>query len=213
MKIIKIFILSLSIILTGCVTGTRNVDLVAPAYENDKSSNGLVYISGIRDGRKFEAKPASPSTPSVKGDLSAASEEKLSTLIGRQRNGYGKALGDVALPLGGTVQNEVRDLLITGLEGRGYTVTEDSTAANAIHVDIEQFWAWFSPGFWSVSFEANVQSNLSFSTKSGEKKINVRGYGINKGQVGSDANWALAYERAFSDFLVNLDKALDSEGL
>jgi len=41
----------------------------------------------------------------------------------------------------------------------------------------------------------------------------VRGYGINKWQVASDANLALAYERAINEFLINLDKALDGKGL
>jgi len=139
MQIIKFCILTLCIVLSGCVTGTRNVELIVPTYENDKSSTGSVYISGIRDGRKFEAKPSSPSTPSVNGDLSSTSKEKLSTLIGRQRNSYGKAMGDVVLPAGGTVQNEIKDILKIALEGRGYTITEDSSAPTVLDVGIEQF--------------------------------------------------------------------------
>ena len=201
------------LLLSGCVTGTRNIDLNPPEYENVKSSEGLVYIGTIDDKRRFEAKPRDPSTPSVKGDLASSSQEKLSTLIGRQRNSYGAAMGDLALPKGGTVQEEIRDLLIRGLESRGYTIVDDENAPIKLAVQIDKFWAWFSPGMWSISFEADIQCKVIFSEASGSRVFDITGYGINKGQVASNENWELTYQRAFSDFLKNLDKILDKEGL
>ncbi len=200
-------------LLTGCVTGSRDIDLAAPEYQSNKQMEGLVYIGNIEDSRKFEAKPSNPSTPSVKGNLASASKDKLSTLIGRQRNGFGKAMGDVTLPAGMTVQDEMRELLTQGLESRGYTVTDDENAPIKLNVDIDKFWAWFSPGMWAVSFEANLACGLDLVSNDGTKKLDVVGYGLNKGQIASDANWQLAYERAFSDFLKNLDKALDKANL
>ncbi len=75
-----------------------------PEFESSDSGSGVVYINSIIDPRQFEQKPKDPSTPSVDGDLASMGKEKLSTLIGRQRGGYGAALGQVALPVGGTVQ-------------------------------------------------------------------------------------------------------------
>lgn len=212
MKLNMIF-LAATLLLSGCVTGTRNIDLTPPGYQSDKKASGSVYIGSITDSRAFEAKPSSPSTPSVNGDLSKTSKEKLNSLIGRQRNGYGKAMGDVALPAGVTVQSEMRDLLAAGLQARGYTVTQDKNAPATMNVDIEKFWAWFSPGMWAVSFESNLQCSIDVTQKGKKKELKVVGYGVNKGQVASDANWALAYERAFEDFLKNFDKALDDAGL
>ena len=214
MKKINLLIIILSItVLSGCVTGTRTLDLTSPNYEPGKTASGQVYIGVIEDKRIFEQSPRSPSTPSVKGNLASTPKEKLATLIGRQRNGYGAAMGDVALVEGSTVQSELRELLTEGLEMRGYTVVDDPSSPNRITVDIEQFWAWFSPGFVSVSFESSLQCFLNFENGSQETAISISGYGLNKGQVASDANWLLAYERAFADFLKNLDKALDAEGL
>ncbi|RBP51731.1 YajG family lipoprotein [Arenicella xantha] len=213
MKKIQIVCLLAIFTLTGCVTGTRNIDLDIPQYSNEKNVTGAIYISEIHDKRAFEQKPRAPSTPSVKGDLSATSQDKLSTLIGRQRNGYGAAMGDVALPEGQTVQDKVRELLTIGFESRGYNVVDDENAPNHVTVDIAKFWAWFSPGMWSVSFESDLQTQIEFDSSSENVTVDVTGYGINKGQVASDANWKLAYERAYLNFLENLDKLLDEKGL
>lgn len=213
MKNISI-VLFFTLFLTGCVTGTRNLDnLAVPDFSAEKSASGDIYIAEILDNRVFEQKPRDPSTPSVRGNLNKTSKEKLATLIGRQRNGYGGAMGDVALPNGGTVQDKVRDLLVAGLESRGYTVVDDSNAPNRLNVSVEKFWAWFTPGFVSVSFESNLQCEIEFETSSQTQKIAVQGYGLNKGQIASNANWELAYKRAFEDFLQNLDSTLDQNKL
>ena len=214
MKSIKVILIAMVFALTGCVTGTRNLEnLEIPEYASDKNVSGEFYIGQISDQRQFEQKPQDPSTPSVKGKLNSLSKEQLSTLIGRQRNGFGAAMGDVALPEGLTVQDKVRDLLTVGLQSRGYDVVDNEHAANRISVDISKFWAWFSPGFASVSFEANVQCEVDVEQSSGRKTVEVKGYGINKGQVASNANWELAFQRAFQDFLENFDKVLSDNEL
>lgn len=213
MKKLSFLILLNSLVLTGCVTGTRVIDAPSPEYSNELSASGTVYISSIEDSREFEQKPSSPSTPSVKGDLSSTPKEKLSTLIGRQRNGYGAAMGDVALPEGVTVSDKVRDLLTTALTSRGYKVVDEKDADNKMSVDVKKFWAWFSPGMWSVKFESNLQCEIDFQGPSKNVTLDVSGYGINKGQIASDANWKLAYNNAYVNFLENLDELLDAKGL
>lgn len=213
MNKIKIVCLMVVLALTGCVTGTRNIDLDIPEYKNEEKVAGSIFISEIHDKRAFEQKPREPSTPSVKGDLSSKSQDDLSTLIGRQRNSYGAAMGDVALSNNQTVQQKVRELLTTGLESRGYKIVEDENTPNQVTIDIEKFWAWFSPGLLSVSFESDLQFQIEFKSPSKNVTIDVTGYGINKGQVASDENWKLAYQRAYLNFLENLDEALDSKGL
>jgi len=141
------------------------------------------------------------------------SEDKLNTFIGRQRSGYGAALGQVALPAGGTVQEKMRDLLSKGLESRGYTVSDNPDSEIKLDISIEKFWAWFTPGLFAVTFEAEVDADLNASAGSGDKRTRVESYGLNKGQVGSNANWILTYDRAFNDFLNKLDEKLDELGL
>ena len=213
MKKLPLPLLLAAVALSGCVTGTRVIDLPPPTYSSEKSASGPIYISTIEDNRSFEQKPRSPSTPSVKGNLSSTSKEQLATLIGRQRNGYGAAKGDVALPSGKTVQSTMRALLTEGLESRGYQVVDDENAARRLSVSIEKFWAWFSPGMWSVSFESALDAQIDLEQASGKESFNVTGSGLNKGQMASDANWALSYQRGFENFLQNLDEIMDSKGL
>ncbi len=200
-------------LLSGCVTSTRIVDLAPPDYPDSAKAMGGVYIGEIVDNRTFEQKPRKPSTPSVTGTLSETPAATLATLIGRQRNGYGKAMGDVALPAGSTVARETRDLLSEGLRSRGYILTDKEDATVKIDVSVNRFWGWFTPGMWVVSFETQIGTTLDISTSSGDQKLDIEGYGINRGQVASDANWRLAFDRGFADYLEKLDAALDKAGL
>jgi len=133
-------------------------------------------------------------------------------MIGRQRNGYGAAMGDVALPEGETVVTKMKQLVVEGLEARGHSIASEG-GDYEIDVQIDEFWGWFTPGMFTVSFEARIKSEITLSDGSEDKTFVVRGYGINKGQVASDANWQLAYSRAFEDFLKNLDAELERQGL
>ncbi len=202
----------MTFVLTGCVTGTRIIDIQPPEYTNDKSVTGTIFIGAIEDKRKFEESPKNPSMPSVKGNLANTTQEKLSSLVGRQRNGFGAAMGDVALLEGVSIQDKVRELLSVGLESRGYEVVDDANATTNVSVDVNEFWAWFSPGFASISFESKLQCNIEFKDPEGNVSFDVSGYGLNKGQVASNANWELAYQRALLNFLDELDKKLDSGG-
>ena len=211
LRIVGLF--SLMVILTGCVTGTRVIELAAPNYPDSNIASGEFYIGTIQDNRIFEQRPSDPSTPSVKGSLEAMPQETLVTLIGRQRNGYGKAMGDVALPEGSTILEQTRELLTEGLQSRGYTVTNDQAAPNKVNVSVDRFWGWFTPGMWAVSFQTQIDTTLNITTPLGEQTIDVKGHGINRGQIASDANWRLAFDRGFADFLDKLDAALEMAGL
>lgn len=215
MKLLSLLsVVSLSLCLSACVTGTRTLDrLEVPSYDAGKSASGEVYIRSIKDKRGFEQKPKSPSTPSVKGKLADKTPEQLAQMIGRQRNGYGKAMGDVALPEGQTVMTKMREILTEGLSSRGYTLTNNPEAAIVVDVDIEKFWAWFSPGFVSVSFETSMVCAIDIVAVDQTHDLVVDGYGINKGQMASNANWELVMRRATEDFLQKLDKQLDEKQL
>ena len=202
-----------TLFLSGCVTGTRSVDIAYTPTEAPSASKGSIYIKDIEDKRQFEQRPKSPSTPSVSGELSEQSPETLASFVGRQRNGYGLALGSVTLPEGGTVQQEMREVLTAGLQRSGYAVVDENSADMTVDVDIKKFWAWFSPGFWSVSFSGIVETALSFANGNESTDILVTGEGLNRGQVASNANWALAYSRTFDNYVENLATALGNAGL
>lgn len=196
-------------ILPSCVLGRRTIDPPVPVAAHP-AAKGTVSIATIQDLRVFDNKPSNPSTPSINGDHTTMSAADKCGMVGRQRNGYGAAMGDIALPAGQTVQTKTRQLLAEAFARRGYTLAEGS--GNRAGADIQQFWAWFTPGMWYVQFEAVIQCRLTVTKGGASRTLTVKGQGTNGGQVASDANWNLAYERAFTDFLTNLDTELKRAG-
>lgn len=196
---------------SGCVVGRRTIDLEVPtAPKIVDGSKGTVSIISITDQRKFENKPPQPSTPSIDGDVTTLSKAERGRMIGRQRNGFGKAMGDIALADNQTVENQMRLLVAEAFKRRGYTVNDARQSGNQAEVVIDKFWAWFTPGFMSVDFDADVSANMKISLNGRSGQFTVSGHGKNGGQVASDANWKLAYSRAFDDFIKNLDAILQS---
>jgi hypothetical protein len=135
----------------------------------------MIFIASVEDKREFEHKPRVPEIPSVKGDLESKTAAELSAYIGRQRNRYGRAMGSVVLAEGATVSDEVRNLLKAGIEARGYqlVVTPTSNAVN-LDVDIEKFWAWFVPSFFTMGFESQLELNLQSTNGDISKTATVK---------------------------------------
>jgi hypothetical protein len=199
---------------SGCVTGTRSLSLgVTPAQSYAPSpGKGTAAIGLITDDRTFENKPDEPSTPSVDGDVHALTPAALSSYIGRQRNTYGHAMGDIALPNEGTVQGKVAELLGEGLKRRGFELTDPAKAASVVTGGIQQFWSWSTPGFVTLTFEAHLACNVTVTKGAKQSTFVVKGYGKNHGQMASDTNWQQAWDLAFTDFLANLDQQLAAAG-
>lgn len=214
-----IVLLAAFLFLTGCVTGTRSLtlpDARIPAATASTSSSagpgalvGPVRIRSIRDARVFEQKPQDPSTPSVRGRLEDVGPDARARLIGRQRDSFGKAMGDLALAGDRTVEDEVRRLLVQGLEARGIRVSDSDPDATPLDVTIDEFWAWFSPGMWTIGFDARLRTRIELAVESGPRVAVVTGHGSNRGQIESDANWVLAYQRAFDDYVARLAEAVE----
>jgi uncharacterized lipoprotein YajG len=201
--------------LTGCVTGRRTVDLpVAPTHDVvAAATRGSVYIASITDDRVFQNKPSDPASPSIDGDVTSLSPQQKAQMIGRQRNTYGGAMGDIALPAGDSVPQRVRLLVTEGLARSGYKVSADPGAKNQIAVSVKEFWAWSTPGFWAISFEAKITCEIT-TTNSGQPHTQVvQSHGLNHGQVAKNANWQEAYAPAFDDFVTQLAAAVPSLGL
>jgi uncharacterized lipoprotein YajG len=204
---------ALSCMLTGCVLGRRTITLDPPPINAAAAGRGAVFIGAIEDQRVFENQPKHPATPSIDGDITQVSKEQLGMMIGRQRNSYGRALGDIALPAGDSVVKRMRELLQVAFARRGYTISPEPNAPVAAGVAIREFWAWFTPGFWSVSFESRVGCTMAIARGGTTVNVTVEGYGKNSGQGASDGNWQESYQRAFEAFLTNFDQEMTKVGL
>ena len=143
---------------SGCVTGRREIPLDVPQASSYPTSKGSIQIGFIEDLRVFEQDPDEPSTPSIKGKVTTMPDSLKVRMIGRQRNGYGMAMGDIALPENSSILAVSRKLLEESFTRMGYAKAQSSQPNYTVDVKINEFWAWFSPGFVSVSFEARILS-------------------------------------------------------
>ena len=184
-----------ALLFSGCVTGHRSFDIpVATAAGSASTKSDKFAIIEVTDDRHFENKPGDPSTPSIKGDVLSLSPAEKSTFIGRQRNGFGHAAGDIALPSGQTVQAKVSDLLAEGFRRRGYTMSASGDGvALPIKVEIRDFWSWTTPGFFALSFEARLNCKVIINRAGHDVVLEVKGYALNHGQLAKNKNWEEAY--------------------
>lgn len=209
--------LGLLLMVGACATTRGEMALAVPegaVVGGDK----VAVIERVTDARRFEENPSDPSIPSLKkGDEYELDAEGRKRAIARKRNGYGKAMGDILLEGGDTVETLSRDLVARGLAERGYRVLDAGAPAPAdalrVEVDVREFWAWFTPGFWAVSMEAKMKLDVRAAGPGGTDSVTVPGYGINKGQSGREDNWRLAYDRAFEDYLAKQREAFTRAGL
>jgi hypothetical protein len=198
---------------TGCVTGRRSFSLPVPSHDIPGATQGKVYIDAVTDDREFQNKPSDPSIPSINGDIAKLSPQEKAQMIGRQRNTFGKAMGDIALPAGESVTQRTRLLVEQGLMRKGYEISQDPGAAKSVTVSVKEFWAWMTPGFIALTFEAKLSCSISVTDADGVHRTTVRGYGLNHGQVAKDGNWQEAYDPAFEDFISNFVAQWDNMGL
>lgn len=181
----------------SCVLGKREASVKVPAGTHP-ASKGAARIASVQDARSFQNQPSDPSTPSIDGDASALTPAQRENYIGRQRNGYGKGMGEVILPANGTVTAKMGEIVTEALARRGYSVGSSGTP---VSVKIRQFWGWMSPGMWAITLEARIQADVAV----GGRTAALEGHGRNVCQAATTANWELAYERAVADFI---DKAV-----
>lgn len=204
-------------LLGGCATNRSYMKLdVSRGSATVASASGKsVVIDAVQDARRFEENPSDPSVPSLKkGDQYKLDAEERKRAIARKRNGFGKAIGDILLEDGQTVETLTRDLVADGFARHGYQVVAAGATApsGAVHVNvkIDEFWAWFTPGMWTVDMEGKLHALISTSTGA---QLDVRAYGKNSGASGKEDNWREAYERAFRDFAARFDEAFSHSGL
>jgi hypothetical protein len=223
--------LALALLLGACATTRGEMSLAvptdaaaptalaAPAEAGPEASTAKVaVIERVSDRRQFEENPRDPSIPSLKkGSDYALDAEGRKRAIARKRNGYGKAMGDILLEGGDTVETLARGLVENGLRERGYRILAagEPVPADALRlqVDVNEFWAWFSPGFWAVSMEAKLRFDIQAEGPAGSQSFSIPAYGINKGQSGREANWRLAYDRAFEDYLAKQRESFGAKQL
>lgn len=194
---------------TGCATSRGVIDVPEAISANPEVGRALKFTR-VSDMREFELKPSTPDVPSLKnGEINDPAIT--SRAIARKRNSYGKALGDILLPEGQTVAALAESHLARGFRENGYRVVNegdpDFDTAVPVEVDIEKFWGWFDPGFWSI--QLHFQTLIKVYGPAGpfidgeEFDSHIE----NNYQVASGQNWAATIAESFDS--LNTDIAED----
>jgi hypothetical protein len=204
-----------SALLGGCATSRSELKIAGPeaAPAAAVTKQRAVVIRSIRDERQFAEKPADPSTPSLgSGGSAQAADDVKARAIGRKRNGFGQALGDVLLENGQTVTGLVRDNLSAAFRQAGYRVAPDvaSAGANPLLVDvrIKKFWAWFTPGMMTVTLASNIDTDLQIS--GGPTPATVSVVAREDRMAATEDAWLAVVQKALGEYRVEAAKKVSA---
>ena len=131
-------------VVAGCATSRSEIKLSGPALTGGTAPAPTVAgrtcsSRAVTDGRKFEEALSDPSTPSLGFEgASKSSAEVKAHAIGRKRNLYGKALGDVLLESGQTVEGVVGEHVTIAMQQAGYQIKPSLAEAG------DSPWSWMS---------------------------------------------------------------------
>lgn len=193
------------VILGGCATSRSVVNVAPVATAAPAASNGkTVFINSTKDRRMFAVNPPSPSTPSL--DPSEAQNDHIrSRAIGRKRNSYGKALGDILLKEGETVESITSSSLRQAFAEKGYRVLESPEQVNndtyIVDADIDKFWSWMNPGFWAITLNTEISTGLTVKTPTGVEKHMVSTTASDGFQIAVENNWMEVMNQALKAYV------------
>ena len=155
-------------------------------------SNGQqIYINSVVDKRVFEVKPPEPNIPSL--DPSEPQSDAIKArAVGRKRNGYGMALGDILLNEGQSVNSVVKNSLTEAFVGKGYQVIEnkDQITPQTYIADVKilKFWAWMNPGFFAITLNCEIETNVDIKQEGDPKIYSLHVKTADSFQTGMESN-------------------------
>ncbi len=194
------------VVVSGCATTRSEIKLASPpvaAASTAPSTGRTAVIRSVKDERVFVESPSEPSTPSLglEGASNASAEVK-ARAVGRKRNTYGKALGDLQLDSGQTVESVVRDNTSVALKQAGYDVKATVADAGAtpliIDIHVKEFWAWLRPGFWAITLNSRIATDFDISGASAP--VQVGGVAEEKTAMATDSAWMQVIDTALKDY-------------
>ena len=169
--------------LSGCATSRSEIKVASPSATSPSTHKRVareqtVWIQSVIDERQFEAAPRDPSIPSLGFEGAAqASAEIKARAFGRKRGGFGMALGDVLLDQDQSVSSVIKEELSAAFSDAGYRVAAREADAGAnplvVNVHIRQFWSWINMGFWALTLNNRISTDLVFSGAMPAMTVNV----------------------------------------
>lgn len=202
------------IFLSGCATNRGIVSLTVPEITSNIPQTGqTVCIQTIADKRVFENNPKTQDIPSLGfGGSDQATEELKKRAIARKRNSYGKAMGDILLEEGQTVESVIADAIKKAFAEKGYDVLASCTAREndtvLVNAEITKFWAYMTPGFWAITLSSDIATDLELVAGEAQLEV-VEVHSEGKYQIASEGNWMEIIRLSVSKYVEELKKRVN----
>ena len=204
------------VLSSGCALNRSEIELNIPeipeAVEIPMKTGKTVFIKSVVDNRIFEKRPKVPNIPSL-NPSKERNKDIEKRAVARKRNGYGKAMGDILLKEGQTVESVIRESLKQGFLENGFDVLENaeqsSPSTYIVDAKINKFWSWMNPGFWTISLstEINTDIQLKKSTEGRTETISVEF--TKHFQTAIEGNWIKVMQGALNEFIAKVKKQLE----
>ena len=195
-----------ALLFTGCATKRGEVALQVPTVKAETApSNGQqIYINSVVDKRVFEVKPPEPNIPSL--DPSEAQSDTIKArAVGRKRNGYGMALGDILLNEGQSVNSVVKNALTEAFVGKGYQVIENKEQITPqtyiADVKIIKFWSWMNMGFWALTLSCEIETNVDIKQEGNPQTYSLHVKAADSFQTGMESNYIEVMQKALQQYI------------
>ena len=184
--------------LAGCANNRTVIELAAPRVAPATatapvSAARVVRIGTISDDRLFEDAPRQADIPSLGEPANTASASVRAHAVGRERNGYGKAQGDVVLSERQDMRDVMRATVASALSQAGYRVDDGDAAAPEVDVHVRQFWSWVQPGFAVKALRSRIVAEVSIG---GGPAVTVSAETSQSGQLFTAQGWTKAVHAA-----------------
>ena len=194
--------------MSGCAASRSTLDVPAPQAQ-PTAVRAFVKITEVRDLRRFEASPANPATPSLEDPAVIRNPAVTSAAIGRKRSNTGKGADAIYLPEGRTVEQIVRAAVTKALAEQGYAVVDRTSphfdSALPAQLDIEVFWAWFTPAFAQPQAQVQFRSMLILKSEAltGRKEAVIGGNAAINDRIITDTEWRNVIVAGMDDLVKN----------
>lgn len=199
-------------LLSGCAIRGSEFDVpVAPVTKASVApTKAKVAVVDVRDLRQFVIDPRSPYIPSLEDD-DVDNKAKTERALGRKRDTYGRAGGNVTLPPGKTVSGVVVQVLESALADKGYAVVQKGDdgydTALPLSADIKEFWAWSNPGWMvRITFESVIALTGPWPVPETEREVSAQAY--YEGMLVAPSDWEALLKNGTADLRQNTEKVL-----
>jgi uncharacterized lipoprotein YajG len=214
MKNIRItLLLSGLLLLGGCATSRSVLDIPTPSTNKPAQLNGKnAYINITSDKRVFEIAPSSPNIPSLDPTEDQSNEIRLRS-IARKRNSFGKALGDILLKEGQSVESLTANSIRQAFIEKGYRIVDDkdktTSSTYVVDTSIEKFWSWMNPGFASITLSTEISTTLAINSANETNKQSVSAKASDHYQTAMEQNWIEVINKVLRAYIDELKNRLE----